>query len=182
MATIGKPLIIESNAQLHKRWCHDHKTSTWDNWNVHVMWPDESSFTLFLALWGVYIWRRPREIYNLKCLAPTVKHEGSMMVWTAISWYRVGAIITFHGLITAREYVNRFSQMHPIIQTLFQNNDAGFQGNSVPIHTAGTVCLVMKVNLSIFPGQHNQQIWTYWTTLVSYRGLAWGADSYQLHL
>jgi hypothetical protein len=25
-AAIAKPLITESNAQMHKRWCHDHKT------------------------------------------------------------------------------------------------------------------------------------------------------------
>jgi hypothetical protein len=31
-AAIGKPLIIESNAQMLKGWCHDHKTWTSDNW------------------------------------------------------------------------------------------------------------------------------------------------------
>jgi hypothetical protein len=27
-----EPLIAESNAQMRKRWCHDHKTWTTDNW------------------------------------------------------------------------------------------------------------------------------------------------------
>jgi hypothetical protein len=27
-----KPLITESNAQMHKSWCHDHKTWTSGNW------------------------------------------------------------------------------------------------------------------------------------------------------
>jgi hypothetical protein len=54
--------------------------------------------------------------------------------------YPVGPIITLHGRITAREYVDRLgNQVHPIIQTLFPNSDAVFQNNSVPIHTAGTV-------------------------------------------
>jgi hypothetical protein len=28
----AKPLTAESNAQMRKRWCHDHKTWTPDNW------------------------------------------------------------------------------------------------------------------------------------------------------
>jgi hypothetical protein len=31
-AAIAKPLITESNAQMCKRWCHDHETWTSDNW------------------------------------------------------------------------------------------------------------------------------------------------------
>jgi hypothetical protein len=31
-ALIAKPLTAESNAQMRKRWCHDHKTRTSDNW------------------------------------------------------------------------------------------------------------------------------------------------------
>jgi hypothetical protein len=54
--------------------------------------------------------------------------------------YSVRPIVTLHGRITAREYVDRLgNQVHPMIQTLFLSNDAVFQNNSVPIHTAGTV-------------------------------------------
>jgi hypothetical protein len=54
--------------------------------------------------------------------------------------YSVGPIITLHGRITAREYVDRLgNQVHPMIQTLFTNNDAVFQSNSTSIHTAGIV-------------------------------------------
>jgi hypothetical protein len=63
-----------------------------------------------------------------------------MMVWSAISWYFVGPIITHHVRITARKYVDRLdNQVHPIIQTLFPNNDVVFQDDNAPIHTAGTV-------------------------------------------
>jgi hypothetical protein len=54
--------------------------------------------------------------------------------------YSVGPIITFHGRITAREYVDRVvNHVHLGIQTLFPNNDAVFQDDNAPIHTAGTV-------------------------------------------
>jgi hypothetical protein len=52
-----------------------------------------------------------------------------------------------------------------MIQTLFPNNDAVFQDDEAPIHTAGTVQFShglksMKVNFNIFPGQQNHQIST----------------------
>jgi hypothetical protein len=31
-AAIAKPLITESNAQMHKQWCHNRKTWTSDSW------------------------------------------------------------------------------------------------------------------------------------------------------
>jgi hypothetical protein len=54
--------------------------------------------------------------------------------------YSVRSIITLHGRITTRMYVNKLgNQMPPVIRTLFQKNDAVFQDNRVPIHTAGTL-------------------------------------------
>jgi hypothetical protein len=52
----------------------------------------------------------------------------------------VGAIITLHGRISAREYTGGLgNQVYPMIQMLFLSNDAVFQGDSAPIHTVGTV-------------------------------------------
>jgi hypothetical protein len=60
------------------------------------------------------------------------------MVRTAISWYSIGPIITLHGRISTRDYVNKLAnKVHPMIQTLFPNDDAVFQDDSTPIHTAG---------------------------------------------
>jgi hypothetical protein len=54
--------------------------------------------------------------------------------------YSVVPIITLHSRITSREYVDRLgNQMHPMIQTLFPNNEPVFKQDSSPIHTAGTV-------------------------------------------
>jgi hypothetical protein len=138
-ASIAKPLITESNAQMRKRWCHDYQTTG----NARMIWSDESSFTPFPTSGRVYVWRTRKEAYNPECLVPTVKHGGgSVMAWPAIrlSWYSVGPIITLHDRITAREYVDTLdNQVHPMIQTLFSNNVAVFQDNSARIRRAGTV-------------------------------------------
>jgi hypothetical protein len=76
--------------------------------------------------------------------------------------YSVGPIITLHGLITAEEHMDRLgNQLHPMIQTLFPNNDIVFQDDNAPIHTAGTVQSWFEEhegNFNIFPVQHNHQI------------------------
>jgi hypothetical protein len=78
--------------------------------------------------------------------------------------YSVGSVITLHGRITAREHVDRLgTQVHPMIQTLFANNDAVFREHNAHIHRVGTVQSWFeehKGELSIFPGQHNHQIST----------------------
>jgi hypothetical protein len=52
----------------------------------------------------------------------------------------VGPILTLHGWIAAREYVDTLgNQVHPMIHTVFWNNNAVFQDDIAPIHTAGTV-------------------------------------------
>jgi hypothetical protein len=64
------------------------------------------------------------------------------MVWACniVVQYDVGPIIALHDRITAREYVDRLgNQVQPMIQTLFPNKDAVFQGDNAPIHTAETV-------------------------------------------
>jgi hypothetical protein len=54
--------------------------------------------------------------------------------------YSAGPIITLHGRVTAREYVERFgNQVHPMSHTLFLNVDKVSQDDNVHIHTAGTV-------------------------------------------
>jgi hypothetical protein len=57
------------------------------NGNAHVIWSDESSFTMFPTLVRVHVWGAPKEAYNSECLVPTMKQWGdSVVVWAAISW------------------------------------------------------------------------------------------------
>jgi hypothetical protein len=72
---------------------------------------------------------------------PTLKHWGrfsdglgsNIMVQNSF-----GSIITPHGRITARVYVDRLGNpVHLMIQMLFLNDNPVFQNDSGPIHTAG---------------------------------------------
>jgi hypothetical protein len=86
--------------------------------NTHVIWSDESSILPAVPyIRNSLHLKTPKEAYNSECLVPKVKHKGgSVVVWAAISWNSVGAIITLHGLITARKYVDRLhNQVHPMI-------------------------------------------------------------------
>jgi hypothetical protein len=52
------------------------------NGNACMICQMSSSFTLFLTSGRVYVWRRPKETYDLECLVPTVKHGG--ILWCSI--------------------------------------------------------------------------------------------------
>ncbi|PNF30549.1 hypothetical protein B7P43_G09949 [Cryptotermes secundus] len=113
---------------MHKRWCHDHKT-----------------------------WASDDEVYSSKCLS-IVKHgDRSVMVRAAISWWPVGPIITLNGRITARKYVDGLGNLvHPMVLTISLNNNAVFQDNGAPVHTAKTVQSrfeELEAELDIFLGQ-----------------------------
>jgi hypothetical protein len=55
-----------------------------------------------------------------------------MMVWAAVSLYSI-------PLVPMAKLLVVHVQLHPTFQMLFTNNDAVFQDNNAPIHTAGTV-------------------------------------------
>jgi hypothetical protein len=120
---------------------------------------------LFPTSGRFYIWRTPKEAYDLECLVPAVKQGGRFcdgLGSNIMVWYSVGPIITFHGQITARDCMDRFgNQVHPMIHMLFPNNDTVFQDNSAPftkLELFSHGLKSMKVNFNIFPVQRYHQI------------------------
>jgi len=62
------------------------------------------------------------------------------MIWAAISRYSAGPLSTLNGRNTASDGVDSLgSQVHPMVQTLYPNNEAAFQDDSSPMHTARSV-------------------------------------------
>ena len=54
--------------------------------------------------------------------------------------YSAGPVLTLNGQITTSDYLGILgSQVHHMVQVLFPNNDAVFQDNDSPIHTARSV-------------------------------------------
>jgi hypothetical protein len=92
-----------------------------------MIWSDESSFTLYPTSGTVYVWRTSKEAYNQE----SNREQGGMFCedlgTNIMAECSVGPVITLHGRITAREYVDRLgNQVHSVIQTLFPNNNAVF--------------------------------------------------------
>jgi hypothetical protein len=62
------------------------------------------------------------------------------MIWATISWYSAGPIITLNGRNTASDYMDSLgNQVHPMVQMLYPNNEAIFQDDSSPMHTARSI-------------------------------------------
>jgi hypothetical protein len=57
------------------------------------------------------------------------------MIRAAISWYSAGPIITLNGDCAD----SLGSQVHPMVQMLYPNDEAAFQDDSSPMHTARSV-------------------------------------------
>jgi hypothetical protein len=131
---IAKPLITESNAQMRKRRCHGHKTLTSDNWKR------ARDMVRWVILHAVPYIRKSLRLENrqrsLQSGMPgsdseTLGRFGDGLGSNIMVQYSVGPIITLHGWITARQYVDWLgNQVHPMIQTLFPNNDAVFQDDN----------------------------------------------------
>ena len=123
-----------------KRWCDDHKTWPSDDWK-YIIWSDVLSFSLFPTSGRVYVWTSPKEVHNPACLVlPVVKHGArSVMIWAAISSTVLVLYLFWIVLITASDCMDILgSQLHPVVQVLFPNNDAIFQ-DDLPIHTTRSV-------------------------------------------
>jgi hypothetical protein len=70
--------------------------------------------------------------------------------------YSIVPIINLNGRITAREYVDRLSnQVHPMIQTLFPNNNAIFQEDNTRFRIVGTIQLWFEEH----EGEHQHLLW-----------------------
>lgn len=139
-AAIAKPLVPRANAKRRFQWCKERKS--WDVDNVkHVLFSDESAFTVFPTSGRVTVWRSPKEAYHPDCCMPRVKHGGgSVMVWAAISWHSLGPILVLDGRVTAKDYRTILEDhVHPMVQTLYPEGGAVYQDDNAPIHTARLV-------------------------------------------
>ncbi|KAL6458256.1 hypothetical protein MHYP_G00334860 [Metynnis hypsauchen] len=78
-AAIAKPLVTRANAKRRFQWCKERKSWAVDNVK-HVLFSDESTFTVFPTSGRVTVWRSPKEAYHPDCCMPRVKHGGGSVM------------------------------------------------------------------------------------------------------
>jgi hypothetical protein len=141
ISTVGLQLLNFWLLKVMLRYVNDHKTWTSDKWEC------ARNMVTWVVLQAVPHIRKSLLLENtqgsLQSGKPGSNSETQGRLCdrlhsNIVVWYSVGPIITLHGRITTRDYVDRLgNQMHPMIQ-MFLNNDAVFQV-SVPINTPGIV-------------------------------------------
>jgi hypothetical protein len=158
---------------MHKRWCHNHKTWTPDNWKRSR---DIIRWVVFHAV--PYI-RKSLCLENsqgsLQSGTPNSNREtwgrGSVMIWTAILLYSVHPITTLHGRITSKEYVDILgNQVHPMIKIIFKKKTMQFSKMTMLPFTQPEL-------FSYGFEQHNHQIWTSLNHSCQFLRLQWWTDS-----
>jgi hypothetical protein len=105
-----------------------------------MVWSEDSSFSLFPIPGRVYVWKP--NIGNVRFGSKGETRVGFCdgLRSNIVVQHSADPIITLLGRITTTEYVDRLGNLvYPIIETLLPNNNAVFQDDSSPIHTAGTV-------------------------------------------
>ncbi len=100
-----------------------------DYWN-HVLWSDETKINVFGSDGINRVWRQPGEEYKDKCVLPTVKHCG-------------GIVIVWGCMSAADMYCDILKQsMIPSLRRL--SHRAVFQHDNDPKHTSKTTTALLK--------------------------------------
>ena len=97
-AQIGKrkPFVSSQNQVIRFNWAVERLqwTSEWD----YIVWSDESRFEVYGGDGHNYVWRLPKEKYDVDCLAPTFKSgRRGVMVWGCFTADGLGPLIQISG-------------------------------------------------------------------------------------
>jgi hypothetical protein len=170
---------------MHKRCCHSHTTWTSDNWKRAR---DMGTWVFLHALH--YVSRSLRLENTQRSLqsgmpgsVTTVQHGGSsVMVWTTISWYSillVPLLPLMAELLQGCTWTGWVIRCIPWSRRYFPTT-IQFSTMTMPpfiqLELFGYGLKIMKVNFTIFPGQHSHLIWTSLNHSCQFWRLEWETD------
>lgn len=138
-AGVRKPFVSEQNRLKRLSWCKERKN--WEKEWENVVWSDESRYLLFQNDSNHWVWRKPKEKYDVDCLLPTVK-QGSpgIMVWGAFISNKIGPLVIIRENINAKKYLEILQEhLLPFFVSLGNENEYIFQDDNAPVHRANIV-------------------------------------------
>ena len=101
-----KTLLRPVNIKRRKDWAYDMVKRQLTFW-TNIIFSGDARFALFPDSGRVWVWRLPRQEFDLKRLQPTVKHGGfSVMVWGVIWSEGRSDLVKCEGNINSAKYVS----------------------------------------------------------------------------
>ena len=97
-ARVGKrkPFVSKKNKKIRFEWAKErlHWTSEWNS----IIWSDESRFEVYGGDGRNYVWRLPKEKYDVNCLKPTFNSgRRGVMVWGCFIANGLGPLVRING-------------------------------------------------------------------------------------
>ena len=132
---IAKQLTINRTNRLRRlSWCKSKLAwSALGKWQS-VIFSDETQIVLDNK--GVYVWRKPDEIWRPECLG---KRQGntrlSVMFWGCITYNGVGVLVPVDGIIDSKKYVQILdANLWAVVAKHFSLKPWIFQDDNAPVH------------------------------------------------
>ena len=143
-----KPFLKKSSKQKRLIFARKYKDWTIENWR-HVIWSDESKFSIFGSDGRKYYWKEAHEPIRDSHVIPTMKFGGgSIMVWGCFSSDGIGYLCRINGRMDSKLYEKILKE--DFLGTLSwyktKKDDITFQHDNDPKHTAKRIQKWLKQN------------------------------------
>ena len=153
-----KPALTKNQKKARLDWARKHSTWTSDDWR-HVIWSDESPFSIENSSGKEYVWERPNAAISDDNVKPTKKFGGGkIMVWSCITWEGVGFSCKIDETMDAALYseILRDELARTIDYYHLDRTKVWFQADNDPKHTsnlAQSTLQEMKIKVMEWPAQ-----------------------------